>query len=109
LYNQFKEIIKAQIIKEDSVIEKYNIDKITSFMRTLLVDQGEAYKRSKITQAKVLIGSIFPSGLSWNYNGTFNHKISPIYQSIFSFRDTAIPSGAGYGSRTRLCSLEGSC
>lgn len=86
-------MIRAQIVKEDSVIEKYNIDKITDFMRTMLGDLGEAYKRSDLYQSKVLLGSIFSSGLAWDYNGILNHTINPIYQEISSFLDKGIRSG----------------
>ncbi len=99
-------IMKAQIAKEDSTIDKYNLDKITDFVRTLLADLGEAYKRSDPNQIKVLLGSIFPYGLAWNENGTLNHEISPLYQYILHFNNQAIPSGAGEGNRT-LCLLLG--
>ena len=68
-------------------------------MRTLLADLGETYKRSSQEQVKVLFGSIFPSGFSWNYNGTLNHQISPICQSILEFQDSAISFGAPVESR----------
>ena len=98
-------IIKAQIVKEDSIIDQYDIDKITDFMRTMLADLGETYKRSDLNQTKVLLGSIFPSGLTWNYNGTLNHMINPIYQNISSFGDNAIPSSSRSGNRTRDLSV----
>ncbi len=98
---------KAQIVKDDSLIEKYNIDKVTDFMRTLLADLGESYKHSNLPQAKVLLGSIFPSGMAWDYNGTLNHELSPLYREILDFDKPRLPSGAGYGSRTRLFTLEG--
>ena len=63
-------------------------------MRTLLADLGEPYKRSSQEQVKVLFGSIFPSGFSWHYNGTLNHQISPIYQSIRMFEIDVVPLGA---------------
>ena len=93
-------IVRAQIAKDDSILEKYNIDAVTAFIKTLLVDLGEAYKRSSTNQVKVLLGSIFPSGLAWNYNGTLNHKISPIYQAILQFDNQAIPLGERPGTRT---------
>lgn len=86
-------IVRAQIAKDDSILEKYNIDAVTAFIKTLLADLGETYKRSSTNQVKVLLGSIFPSGLAWNYNGTLNHKISPIYQAILQFDNQAIPLG----------------
>ncbi len=94
-------ITKAQIAKEDSTIDKYNLEKITDFIRTLLADLGETYKRSDPNQIKVLLGSIYPRGLAFYQNGTLNREISPLYQFIHHFNNQAIPSGAGYGNRTR--------
>ncbi len=90
-------MVKAQLVKDDSLIEKYNIDKVTDFMKTMLADLGESYKRSNISQAKVLLGSIFPSGMTWDYNGTLNHELSPLYQSILDFGSERLPFGAGDG------------
>ncbi len=92
---------QAQIAKDDTVLEKYTIDAVTSFIKTILADLGKTYKRSNITQLKVLLGSIFPTGMAWSYNGTLNHTISPIYQSIRTFREDAAPSGVDDGIRTR--------
>ena len=91
---------KAQITKDDSIIDKYNINAITSFIKTLLVDLGETYRRSNLSQARVLLGSIFPYGISWSYDGTLNHKISPIYQSIRTFDRGVIPLSTPGGNRT---------
>ena len=96
-----EKMTRAQIVKEDSLIDQYNIDKVTDFMRTKLADLGETYKSSSIDQAKVLLGSIFPSGLSWDYNGTLNHEIRPIYRYIQGSWDMGIPYGARNGTRTR--------
>lgn len=93
-------ILKAQIIKDDTTIDKYNIDKVTSFIKTMLADLGETYKKSNISQIKVLLGSIFPSGVAWRENGTLNHRISPIYHAIINFDNGGIPSGGGGGIRT---------
>ena len=90
-------ILKAQIAKDDATIDKYNIDKATSFIRTLLADLGETYKRSNTKQIKVLLGSIFPSGLAWSYDGRLNHEISPIYQAIRNIDTHPIPYGAADG------------
>lgn len=88
------QMTKAQIAKEDSTFDRYNIDAVTGFIRTLLADLGETYKRSNMSQAKVLIGSMFPSGVAWSQNGTLNHQISPIYQAIIDFREPSVPSSA---------------
>lgn len=87
-------MIKAQIAKEDATLDKYNVDAVTSFMKTFLADLGETYKRSSLSQIKVLIGSIFPLGVAWNSNGTLNHTISPLYQAIRTFEKSTISSSA---------------
>ncbi len=80
----------AQVVKDDATIDRYNIDEVTTFIRTLLADLGEAYKRSSLSQIKVLLGSMFPSGIAWCADGTLNHTISPLYQSICTFDNGAI-------------------
>ena len=85
---------KAQIVKDDSLVEKYNIDKIEGFIRKKLADLGETYKTSTLNQIKIFLGSIFPSGLSWDYKGTLNHEISPMYQYIEKLGNPSLPFGA---------------
>ncbi|MBZ0317853.1 MAG: recombinase family protein [Anaerolineae bacterium] len=94
-------MIKAQIVKDDSVIDKYNIDKLMSFIKTIFADLGETYRRSTIGQLKVLLGSIFSSGVAWDYSGRLNPQISPIFQYIQQFSMAAIPSGAPAVGLTR--------
>ena len=80
-------MVQAHILKDENMFDDYDINKLTTFIKTLLADLGEAYKRSNISQIKVLLGSIFPVGLAWNYNGTLNHQISPIYRDINAFTE----------------------
>lgn len=95
-----EKITQAQIAKDDETIDKYNMEDLTSFIKTLLADLGETYKRSSISQLRVLLGSIFPTGLAWNYTGTLNHSISPIYQAIRVLDSGAIPFGTPCRIRT---------
>ncbi|HYM65159.1 MAG TPA: recombinase family protein [Candidatus Sulfotelmatobacter sp.] len=88
------QLTKQAIVKEESTIDKYNVDSVISFLKTKLADLGETYKKSNISQAKVLIGSIFASELSWDINGTLNHKISPLFQAIRMIDKMPIPSCA---------------
>lgn len=91
---------KAQIAKDDGTIDKYSIEALTTFIKTLLADLGETYKRSNASQAKVLLGSIFPSGTAWNYNGGLNFTISPLYQAIRTFESNPINTCADERTRT---------
>lgn len=90
-----EKITRAQIIKNDATINNYNIDAVTTFTKTILADLGEAYRRSNIKQLKVLLGSMFPDGVAWDYTGTLNPKISPLYQYIQTFSEASAPYGAG--------------
>ncbi len=92
---------KAQIVKDDAKIDKYNVDAITSFIKTILADLGETYRRSSIGQLKILLGSVFPYGIAWDYSGTLNPEISPIFQVIQHFEEGVDPFGAENGTRTR--------
>src|ERR1035437_8454295 len=94
-------MIKAQIVKDDSMMEKYNIDALNSFIKTLLADLGETYKRSNITQTKVLLSSVFSMKLAWSYNDTLVSTISPLYQYIRHFDERCTPSWVEDGVRTR--------
>ena len=91
-----EKITKAQIAKDDTTLDKYNIDAVTNFLKTLLADLGEAFKRSNPTKIKILLGPMFPSGLAWNYDGHFlNHQLISIYQYIIDFEKGFISYGAG--------------
>jgi site-specific DNA recombinase len=87
-------MIRAHVVKDDSAFERYTIEEVTTFIRTLLTDLGATYKRSNIQQIKVLFGSIFPLGVAWNYDGTLNRSISPIYQSINTLNENTIFTSA---------------
>ncbi len=98
-------LAKAQIVKDDAMIDKYNIDAVTAFIRTMLADLGEAYRRSNLTQKKMILSSVFSLNLSWNYNNGLDSKIRPLYQYIRQFDDQSAPSRAGDGDRTHYLLL----
>lgn len=58
--------MRAQITKDDSTIDEYNVDAVATFIKTLLADLGETYKRSNLNQLKVPLSPIFPTGLAWD-------------------------------------------
>jgi len=92
------QIFKAHIAKHDETFDKYDVNKITDFVRTLLADLGETYKKSDLGQKKMLIGSIYPSGLAWGYPGYSNHEVGALYQSIRDACDGSTPLGDPYAS-----------
>lgn len=88
-----KKMAKAQVAKADSTLDKYDINKLVAFIKETLSNLGETYRQSKVSQAKALLGSIFPSGLSYNQDGTLNHEINPMYQFIFNFNTLGVSYG----------------
>lgn len=91
-----KNIAKAYVAKADSTLEKYDIHKLSDFIKETLSDLGATYKRSTVPQIKALLGSIFPSGLTYSFDGTLNHKINPMYQAIFNFDTQGVAFGDPY-------------
>lgn len=104
-----EKLTKLQIAKDDTKLDQYNIEAVTTFIRTMLGDLGETYKRSNIPQLKVLLGLVFPYGIVWNYNDTLDPKISPLLQAIRDFSNPRVPLGAGEENRTPVSTLEKSC
>ena len=88
-----EKIANAQITKHADLFSKYDINKVTDFVRIKLADLSKTYEESDLSQKKVLLGSIFPSGLLWNYFTWLNHTISPIYQSILSISGNSVTDG----------------
>ena len=104
-----KKMTTAQVAKSDSTLEKYDIDKLSAFIKKTLSDLGATYKRSTVPQVKALIGSIFPSGLTYNYDGTLNHEINPMYQAIFNFDTQSVAHGDPTGNRTPVSRMRTWC
>ena len=75
-------MITAQSLKSEATLEQYNIDKIVEFIKAKLADLSVTYDSSSLSQIRCLLGSIFLSGVTWEYPGCSNRGISPIYQDI---------------------------
>ncbi|HSW97978.1 MAG TPA: recombinase family protein [Candidatus Saccharimonadales bacterium] len=80
-------IANAEVILGKTIFDKYNIDDVNAFMRDKFKDLGKTYKKSNIGERRVLLGSICPSGLSWQDSGLSNQQFSPEYQAIRSIKD----------------------
>lgn len=104
-----KKLQKAHVAKANSTLEKYDINKITVFVRDTLSDLGATYRRSTVPQVKALLGSIFPSGIQYNNDGTLNHEINPMYQAIFNFDTTGVVFGDPTGNRTPIAGMKTLC
>ena len=81
--------------KDDALLAKYNLEAIVKFMKEKFANLGQTYQLSNLHQIRVLMCSIFPSGMVWGYPGFLNTEISPIYQSIHMFESVSDSSSAG--------------
>ena len=95
-----EQILSLQIAKSDESLAKYNLESIVNFMQEKFNNLGKTYQMSNLSQIRVLLCSIFPSGMLWSYPGYSNTTISPLYQSIRMFEDDSVTSGGGGGIRT---------
>lgn len=88
------QIAAVQMTKDDVLLAKYNLEAVVKFMKDKFANLGRTYQMSTLSQTRVLLGSIFPSGLQWGYPGLLNTQLSPLYQSIRRFDEGVVNSGA---------------
>lgn len=103
------QIANLQIAKDDALLSKYNLESIVVFMKEKFANLGITYRMSNLSQIRVLLCSISPSGMVWGYPGLANTQISPIYQQIRMFDDKGIGSGAESQSRTDIACSSDRC
>ena len=94
------QIANIQLTKDDALLAKYNLEAIVNFMKEKFANLGTTYQMSNLSQVRVLLCSIFPSGLRWSYPGFYNSQISLLYQSIRMFDADSVTSGAAGETRT---------
>ena len=92
--------------QDDALLEKYNLESIVDFMKEKLADLGKTYQQSDISQTRVLLSSIFPSGLAWSYPNYSNTEISSLYQSIMDFEICCSTFGDPTGNRTPVTRMK---
>ena len=90
IYDQEKKRIEDKllvlnIVKNDSLANKYDIDATVNFIKVLLKDITRAYKVSSPGQAKVLIGSIYDNSLSFDGKDLLNHSLGLGFEAIKNF------------------------
>lgn len=89
-----EQIAAVQITKDDALLAKYNLEAVVKFMKCKFENIGRTFQMSTLSQTRVLLGSIFPSGMQWSYPGYLNTQISPLYQSIRMFETDDVSSSA---------------
>lgn len=101
-----EKIKTLQIAKNDELIQKYNLEDISKFVKNKLTNISQTYIDSDLQEKRVLLCSIYPSGLQWSGNGYSNTQISPFYFSILDVQNNNVPFGSPKGSRTLLTRLK---
>lgn len=90
-----EEKIRAlQIAKNDDLLLKYNLEAITKFIKNKLGNLTQTYIDSTLEQKRILLCSIYPSGMHWGENGYSNTQISKFYRSILGIQTDCIPFGS---------------
>jgi hypothetical protein len=91
----------AHSSKEDELITKYDIDKITAFLLDKLSNLADTYTTSNLSELRCLLSTIFLSGLTWGYPRYSNCKISPLYQDIRDAENNMFSFGEPPENRTQ--------
>lgn len=86
-------IVAAQAAKNDALIDQYNMSKLEEFIKSKLANLAATYVDSDLSQVRCLLGSIFLSGITWDYPGISNQEISPCYQAILKIHEQPLPFG----------------
>lgn len=107
-----EKIKSIQFSKNDEMIEKYNLGKIAKFVETKLTDLPKTFmdsmqKQDKpdIGQIRMLLCSIFPSGMPYGRNGYSNTPISPFYRAMLDLQSSPISFGGENGIRTHVAAF----
>ncbi len=100
-----QKIAAIQMTKNDDLITKYNIEDLTQFVEAKFKDLAKTYAESNLSEKRMLLCSIFPSGLSWSYPGYLNTQISDFYRFIMRSNNRAIMFGRGCETRTHDLSV----
>ena len=95
-----EKIAAIQATKDETVIEKYNLEAVTNFIQTKFEDLDKTFKEADLERKRTLMCSIFPKGLSWSYPGYSNTQISPFYQCFLNVQNGSVAIGAGQGTQT---------
>ncbi len=102
IFKEQNKLIEGQIkavhaSKDQTVIEKYNLETVIRFVYAKFGDLNETYLTASLEQKKFLLSSIYPAGLVWTYPGISNSGISPYYRDCLDVRDRGVNIGAPGG------------
>lgn len=95
-----EKIAMINISKSDAIITKYNLELITNFVKKRFENLADTFGDSSLEQKKILVCSIFPSGVPWSQKGLSNTKMSPYFSGILGIEDDNVQFGGPYRDRT---------
>ncbi len=95
-----EKIQALNVTKNDDLIQKYNLEAITIFVKTKLVNITETYLKSDLKQKRTLMCSIYPNGLPWDGNDYLNTEISPFWTALLAFQRKPVLLGTPRGILT---------
>jgi site-specific DNA recombinase len=88
-----EKITSIQFSKNDALLDKYSLEPITEFVETKLTHLPKTFEQSMkkdpepdLGQIRMLLCSIFPSGMPYGRNGYSNTEISPFYRAILDLQ-----------------------
>ncbi len=84
-----------QIVANDELFNKYDIERTVNFIQALFKDLAKAYEVSEYGQKRVFLGSIYPLGLAFDGLKILNPKISPGFRAIQEVSDPRVLPSAG--------------
>jgi len=90
-----EKIATIQMVKDETAIEKYDLQKITTVIQEKFTDLNKTFQESDLERRRELMCSIFPKGLLWSYPGYSNTHISPFYKCLLDIQDGKVPIGVG--------------
>ena len=101
-----EKIKTVQLTKNDEMIQRYNLEAITKFLKAKLENLPQTYLESSLEQKRVLLCSIFPSGLQWSENRYSNTQISPFLSAMLDLNKESVSFGSPAGSWTPFLRLK---
>ena len=96
-----EKITTIQITKNDDLITKYNIEDVANFIKEKFKDLAKTFANSDLQQKRMILCSIFPSGLVWNYPGYLNTQVSACFKFMQNINAETVQHGRGAEIRTR--------
>lgn len=89
-----EKIKNIQVAKNDELIKKYSLEKITEFINSKLKNLRKTYLEATLDQKRMLLCSIYPSGMPFGQNGYSNTQISAFYSGILALQGKGVSFGA---------------